>query len=92
MNPERPGSALPQEPHEPTNKRTEGRYFMKPLPEAELGTFSAAEYETLRRGAAMTFLERLEWIEQVTTLFTGEVKEGGEERRDDGDDSHPRSS
>lgn len=56
------------------NERTEGRYFMKPLPESEVGTPEGAAYETLRRGAAMTFLERLQWIEQVTTLFTGEVK------------------
>jgi len=47
----------------------DGRIFMKPLPPWEAGTFAGAEYEALRRGAAMSFQERLEWIEQVTTLF-----------------------
>jgi hypothetical protein len=52
--------------------QNDGRIFMKPLPPWEAGTFAGAEYEALRRGAAMSFQERLEWIEQVTTLFTGE--------------------
>lgn len=43
-----------------------GRIELPPLEDAwAYGTFEGAEYATLRDGAAMTFAERLCWVEEM---------------------------
>jgi len=51
-----------------TVDRGEGHVFLPPLPEDQQGTFEAAAYEALRRGAAMTFWERLLWEEEAAKM------------------------
>jgi len=57
---------------------TEGRLKMRPLADIwDAGTFKGAEYETLRRGAAMSFEERLKALEGMMSgyLLTREEAE-----------------
>lgn len=50
-----------KEPHD-------GRYHLPPCPPELVGTFEGTEYEHLRRMAAMSFQERLEWIDETLAL------------------------
>lgn len=46
----------------------DGRILLPPLPDEFAATYEGAEYEVLRRTAAWTFRQRLEWNEQVCEM------------------------
>lgn len=49
-------------------KRTDGRRYLFEKPPWDAASWDGAEYEMLRRSAAMTFRERLEWLEAIAEL------------------------
>jgi hypothetical protein len=49
-------------------KTSDGRREVPPGDDWESGTWEGAARATLRRSAAMTFRERLQWLEEATRL------------------------
>ena len=49
-------------------RRTDGRKILPDIPAWETVTWEGAEYAVLKAGAAMTFRERLEWLENAAAL------------------------
>lgn len=47
---------------------TDGRKILPALPEWEYATWRGAAYLALEKSAAMTFRERLEWLENAAEL------------------------